>query len=88
MKTIIQNDSNISIYLFEDTESVSMQDNSVEVGDPVRMVIADCNNQNCTLVENVDNPDEWTGHKYLYVDGNWNLNPEYTEPELNEDDIP
>ena len=81
MKTIIKNDTNASLYIFNDDVVVDIQSGQTSVGDPVTMYIADCNSTNVTLVENVTPPVDWTGHKYFYTaaDG-WQLNPDWVDP--------
>ena len=82
MKTIVRNGSNVSLYLFEDSEVVNIQADKTVVGNPERLIISDCNTSNATLFESVTNPEEWTGWKYLYTDENgWELNPDWTPPE-------
>tara|TARA_B100000900_G_scaffold352689_1_gene320476 strand:+ start:341 stop:586 length:246 start_codon:yes stop_codon:yes gene_type:complete len=80
MKTLIKTDTKVSLYIFEDSETVDVQNNKVIIGDPEKLIIADCNSANVTLVEGVTNPSEWIGHKYLY-DGEWKSNPDYVAPE-------
>jgi hypothetical protein len=85
MKTIIKNDTNASLYIFNDDVVVDIQSNQTSVGDPVTMYIGDCNSTNVTLVENVTPPAEWTGRKYFYTaaDG-WQLNPNWVDPATEE----
>ena len=80
MKTLINTESKVSLYLFADSETVDIQSNKTVVGDPETMIIADCNSSNSTLVEGVTEPTEWSGWKYLY-DGEWQSNPDYSAPE-------
>jgi hypothetical protein len=82
MKTIVRNGSNVSLYLFDDSEVVSIQADKTVVGNPERLIIADCNTSNATLFEGVTHPEAWTGWKYLYTQaGGWVLNPDWTPPE-------
>jgi hypothetical protein len=77
VKTLVKNE--VSIYLFEDSEVVNMKEDVIEVGDPIKFIIADCNSSNTTLIEGVTDPGDWAGHKYLY-NGDWVANPSYVEP--------
>lgn len=79
MKTLTKN--NISLYLFDDSKSLSITTNNIIVGDPAEFIIADCNISNTFLHENVEAPADWKGHKYLY-DGEWSSNPAWVEPEI------
>lgn len=79
MKTITLNTNNVSIYIFEDSETVVLLDTCVEIGNPVDNTVLDCNKNNVTLHENVTVPNDWDSHKYIY-DGEWNQNPKYNPP--------
>jgi len=80
MKTIVRKDSKISLYLFDNGEVVNINAENTTIGNPVKLVISDCNTSNATLVENVTDPGDWTGWKYLYDNG-WTLNPDWVDPE-------
>ena len=80
MKTLINTESKVSLYLFADSETVDVQSSKTVVGDPETLIIADCNSSNSTLVEGVTEPTEYVGWKYLY-DGGWQSNPDYVAPE-------
>ena len=82
MKTIVRNGTNVSLYLFPDSETVIIGADKTTVGNPARLYIDDCNSSNVTLFEGVTNPDQWTGWKYLYTAaGGWELNPNWTPPQ-------
>lgn len=82
MKTIVHKEFNVSLYLFDDSKFVSVVDNQTIVGNPTEFIIADCNNSNVTLFENVTDPGDWKGWKYLYTEANgWQLNPNWNPPE-------
>lgn len=77
MKTIIENTTNISKYIFEDDASVTIGSDSTTTPDSV---IADMNSSNCTMVTGVTPPEDWTGNKYTYSEGSWSANSDYEEP--------
>lgn len=77
MKTIIENATDISKYVFEDDVEITIDETTITTPD---FIIADLNSTNATLVENVTPPEDWTGCKYLYADSEWVLNPECVEP--------
>ena len=82
MKALVRKESNIALYLFSDSETVTVTGDKTVIGGPATLIIADCTTENVTLVEGVDEPSEWTGHKYLYTaDGGWASNPDYVAPE-------
>lgn len=76
MKTIIENTTNISKYIFEDDASVTIGSDSTATPDSV---IADMNSSNCTMVTGVTPPEDWTGNKYTYSEGAWSVNSDYEE---------
>lgn len=71
MKTIILKDSKVSIYLFDDDKNIDIANDKITVGKAnlPDFYIADCNSENCELVNNVIAPDDWEGHKYIYDNG-------------------
>lgn len=77
---------NVSIYLFSDATPVTIYSDRTVVGplDKPQFIIADCNDSNCVLKENVNNPDDaWVGWKYTYTDADgWVLNPNWVPPTI------
>jgi hypothetical protein len=87
MKTIIQNSTNCSKYLFADDKQVVIKDTHIEIGDPANLdvIIADMNSSNATLIEGVTEPEDWFGCKYNYVNDAWELCEGWVDPRLKED---
>ena len=87
MKTITENSTKLSKYLFEDSKSVSMDSEKITVGDPSSpdFFIADLNSDNATLTENVtDAPSNWSGNRYTYdpsADPKWVENSDWVDPD-------
>jgi len=82
MKTIVENQTNISKYLLEDTVSVSMASDSITVGDPAQFIIADMGSDTATLHTDVTNaPEDWAGCKYIFDGTAWEANPDWADPE-------
>ena len=78
MKTLTKN--NRSLYMFEDSEVLTISSNNIIVGEPPKLIISDCNSTNTVLHENITTPPEdWTGCKYLYIDGVWSPDPTWRE---------
>lgn len=77
MKTLIENATKESKYLFPDTAAVVLR---VDMIVTPEYGIADLNSTNATLVENVTPPEDWAGCKYLYDAGTWTLNPQWVDP--------
>ena len=65
MKTIIENATNLSMYVFQDDEAVNFPATRARTH---------------TMVEGVTIPEDWTGNKYTYADGAFALNPDWTDP--------
>lgn len=82
MKTIVENQTNISKYLLEDTVSVIMASDSITVGDPAQFIIGDMGSNNSTMHADVTNaPEDWAGCKYTFDGTTWLLNPDWANPE-------
>lgn len=64
MKTIVDNTTNVSKYLFADDKAVIMGADVITVGDPAELIIADMNSGNATLIEGVSTPEDYMGCKY------------------------
>ena len=66
MKTIVDNATNTSRYLFADDKPVNVTATHIEVGDPANLdfIIGDLNSGNATVIESVTEPDDWFGCKY------------------------
>lgn len=77
MKTIIENATDISKYIFEDDVEIALDETCITTPG---FIIADMNSSNATVVEDVTPPEDWTGCKYLYADTEWELNPDWIEP--------
>jgi hypothetical protein len=80
MKTLTKD--RLSLYVFENEKPVFISESFIKVGDPEEMIIADCNNLNTVLHEGVTPPEDWTGCKYFYENGEWEQNPDWVSPEL------
>jgi|TARA_R100000482_G_scaffold65459_1_gene24320 hypothetical protein len=86
MKTITENSTKLSKYLFEDSKAVAMGSDKITVGDPSApdFYIGDLNSGNATLTENVtDAPENWSGNRYTYdpsADPKWVQDPNWVDP--------
>ena len=83
MKTIIDEHS-CSKYLFADDKTVTVKSGCIEIGNPIEFIIGDLNTSNSTLIEGVTEPDDWFGCKYNYVNGSWELCPNWEDPRIEE----
>jgi len=82
MKTIVTNANNISLYLFNDSENIIVEIDKIIIGDPERLIIGDLNSSNSKVFKNVENPNDWYGHKYFYSNNRWTLNPDFIDPRI------
>tara|TARA_B100001741_G_scaffold84013_1_gene68263 strand:- start:2438 stop:2686 length:249 start_codon:yes stop_codon:yes gene_type:complete len=81
MKTLVENSTNEAIYLFADSEHVTLGAEKVSIGDPERKIISCANSSTHALFEDVAEPEDFWSHKYLYTESNgWELNPSFVDP--------
>lgn len=77
MKTLCFTDTNVSAYLFDDATPVEVTSENTIVGQPVEFFIGDMKSTTARLYENVTEPNDWIGGKYLFDGANWTINPDY-----------
>ena len=80
MKTLVKDTK--SIYIFDDAEVIDITADNIQVGEPARMIIADCNSSNVTLYTDVTPPEDWAGHKYLFDGTTWTENLAWIDPAI------
>jgi hypothetical protein len=80
MKTLVRLPEGASTFLFQDTDDIYLFDTHVQINNPPTLFIADMNNQNTAVVENVTPPADWLGWKYLFDGITWTPNPIWVEP--------
>ena len=80
MFTTLIDSSNVSIHLFHDADAanVIITTNGVTFGE--QNVSTHYNSTNCSLVANTAPPEDWIGSKYLYENGAYVANPNFTNP--------
>tara|TARA_R110000787_G_C13184452_1_gene422268 strand:- start:174 stop:440 length:267 start_codon:yes stop_codon:yes gene_type:complete len=80
-KTITENSTNISKYLFADDKPVIMGSDKLTIGsDPVDFYVADLNSSNSTMHTGVTAPEGWTGNKHFFDGTDWTDNPDWVDP--------
>ena len=80
MKVLVKRGTNISLHIFEDTQTITIEEEQVVVGAPgsSQGFISHLYIANCILFENVTPPDDWKPSKYLYTEsGGWTLNSDW-----------
>ena len=86
MKTIVETSSGLSKYLLADNVALTSTANDITVGDPAQFIIADLNSTTVTITDGVTNaPDDWMGNKYTFNGSSWAANPDWVEPEEEEE---
>tara|TARA_B100001079_G_C16407691_1_gene514577 strand:+ start:3185 stop:3478 length:294 start_codon:yes stop_codon:yes gene_type:complete len=78
MKTLV-NDNNHSVFLWEDNVVLNESQDRYEVGDPVELIISDCNSTNTTLYEDVTPPADWVGCKYFFDGTDWTKDTDFDD---------
>ena len=85
MKTIVDNATNTSKYLFADDKPVTMGSDTITVGDPAEFIIGDLNSGNATLIEGVSEPEDWYWCKYTCAsDGTFTTVEGWVDPRESE----
>ena len=85
MKTIVDNATNTSRYLFADDKPVNVTATHIEVGDPAEFIIGDLNSGNATLITGVTEPEDWYGCKYTCAaDGTFTAVEGWVDPRAEE----
>ena len=79
-KTIVENSTNLSKFVYGNDVAISMQSDKIVIGDPEVLIIACHNSSDSTLYENVTAPDDWYGNMYFFDGTTWSLNPNFVDP--------
>jgi hypothetical protein len=87
MKTLVQlveNFTGNSKYLLDDETPVTIKADCIEVVEDNGFVkiIPDMNSSKSILVEGVTAPEDWYACKYNYIDGAWELCPDWDDPRI------
>ena len=83
MKTIVENSTKLSKYIFADDASVTISSDNIVTPN---FIIADLNSGNSSMIENVTPPENWSGNRYTYDGSTWTANPDWVDPTLVEGD--
>ena len=77
MKTIIENSTKLSKYIFDDNASVTISSDSIVTPN---FIIADLNSSNASMIEDVTPPENWSGDRYTFDGSTWKENPNWVDP--------
>jgi len=85
MKTIVENSTGLSKFVYENDVVITMEADRIVIGDPEFLIVA-CHNENdSTVYENVtDVPADWAGNKYMYDGTTWTQNLNWVDPNSEE----
>jgi len=82
MKVITETSTQLAKYALTDSETIVSTADDLQIGNPVRFIVADLNTATVTITENVTNvPDDWVGNKYTFDGTKWTLNPNWVDPD-------
>jgi hypothetical protein len=87
MKTLVRSTDNVSLFLWNDSRTVTIDGNGITVSADSDAVspsqkdafkVIDLNSSNTTLHASVATPpSDWIGNKYIYNGSAWSANPAY-----------
>jgi len=77
MKTIIENETNLSIYYLENDKEVVLNDEGLWIGSGEHKTRTSYTSETATLHTDVPVLNDWHGGKYNYNGTAWSLNSEY-----------
>ena len=79
MQTIVQKDTNISIYYIDDNKTVTVtaEGTTISLDGTLERTIQDCTSSNVVLRTGVDTKSDWWGYKYKHDGSSWSLNTDF-----------
>ena len=77
MKTIVENNTNLSKFIFEDDAEIIIGSDYITTPN---FRVLDLNSSNTTMYENVTPPNDWYGNKYTFDGTTWAANPDWVDP--------
>ena len=83
MKTIVENSTNLSKYIFADDASITISSDNIITPN---FIIADLNSGNSSMIENVTPPENWSGNRYTFDGTSWSANSDWVDPTIKEGD--
>jgi len=85
MKTITDNTTNISKYIFDDAHDLVATTENITCP---HFIIGDMNSTNATITEGVTPPADWMGCRYTFDGTTWTEVDGWVDPSTLVDDIP
>jgi hypothetical protein len=79
MKTIVEIETKLSKYLLDDAEAITVNADTIVVGEPTRFTVTDLDSGTAAVYENVTAPANWVGNKYTFNGTDWALDPNWVE---------
>ena len=84
MKAVIRKSDQLSVFVFDDNESLSFSENSLVTS---RFVAVDISEQDYEIVSVANKPEDWTGGKYFWKNNAWELDPDWVDPATLEEEL-
>jgi len=82
MNILTRKDSNLCLWAFENSEIINIKTDCVEIGDPIKLRIFDCDSNNVNIFSVNAIPEDWIGCKYIYTEENgFELSPDWIDPD-------
>lgn len=82
MKVITETSTQLAKYALADDETIVSTADDLQIGNPVKFIVADLNSTTVTITDNVTNvPADWMGNKYTFDGTTWTLNPNWVDPD-------
>tara|TARA_B100000287_G_scaffold15271_1_gene15393 strand:+ start:3081 stop:3536 length:456 start_codon:yes stop_codon:yes gene_type:complete len=79
MQTIVQKDTNISLYYIDDNKTVTVtaESTTISLDGTLERTIQDCTSSNVVLRTGVDAKSDWWGYKYKHDGSSWSANSDF-----------
>jgi hypothetical protein len=79
MQTIVQKDTNISLYYIEDNKTVNItaESTTISLDETLERTIQDCTSSNVILRTGVDTKSDYWGYKYKHDGSSWLANADF-----------
>lgn len=81
MKVVTRKQTQLSLHLIaEDDPLIFDTTGWLVIGEPPKLIVTDCNSDNCTLYDGITPPTDWAAGKYLFDGKDWTVVPQWTQP--------
>ena len=83
MKVIVEKETNLSVVIFKDADTVTITDSNLAGNDSdgIEYIFNSLNSSNVNLIENATVPEGWSPNKYTLNGETWALNTDWVDPD-------